>query len=176
MSTLAVHLVRPQPGEYAPYYDQYISLVGSEDVLTLLAKQAEEMTALLSSATAKADFRYAPGKWSVKEVVGHINDTERIMAYRALRFCRGDATPIEGFEQNDYVRDGNFGQRTWADLTEEFGVIRKATVALFRSVDAEAAVRRGVANKNAISVRALAYVIAGHELHHRRILQEKYLR
>ena len=175
MSTLATSLGRPQPGEYNPYYDRYISLVGSDDIIGPLEKQAPETAALFKSASAKADFRYAPGKWSVKEMLGHVNDTERIMTYRALRVARGDKTPIEGFEQDDYVRDGNFGQRTLADLIEEFADVRTATVALFRNLDAETGLRRGIANKNEVSARALAYIIAGHELHHRRVLQEKYL-
>jgi len=175
MSTLVTAIARPQPGEYNPYYDRYISLVGSDDILAALGQQAPQTIALAKSATAKADFRYAPGKWTVKEVVGHVNDTERIMTYRALRIARGDKTPIEGFEQDDYIRDGNFGQRTLADLIDEFATIRQATLALFRSLDAEAVARLGVANKNDISARALAFIIAGHELHHRRILAEKYL-
>lgn len=176
MSTLTTVFGRPQPDEYAPFYDRYISLVRSEDVVAELEKQAPQTLTLLKSAGAKADFRYAPDKWSVKEVLGHMNDTERIMAYRIVRISRGDKTPIEGYEQDDYVRNGNFGQRTLADLIEEFADIRKATLSLLRHLDAEAAMRRGIANKNEISARALAYVIAGHELHHRRILEEKYLK
>ena len=174
MSTVVTAFGRPQPGEYNPYYDRYISLVGSDDILGVLEKQAAETVALLKSAAAKADFRYAPGKWSVKEVLGHVNDTERIMTYRALRISRGDKTPIEGFEQDDYIRDGNFGRRTLADLIDEFADIRKATIAFVRNLDAEAGARRGTANKYEISARALPYIIAGHELHHRRILKEKY--
>src|SRR6266850_8393576 len=175
MSTLTTSFGRPQADEYNPYYDRYISLVGSDDIIGLLEKQAPETAALFKSANAKADFRYAPGKWSVKEILGHINDTERIMAYRALRIARGDKTPIEGYEQDDYVRDGNFGQRTLADLIEEFSDVRTATVSFFRHLDAETGLRRGIANKNEVSARALACIIAGHELHHRRVLQEKYL-
>jgi DinB superfamily len=176
MSTLATTFGRPQSDEYDPYYDRYISLVGREDVLSALEKQAPDTVALFQSASAKADFRYAPGKWSVKEMLGHINDTERIMSYRVLRIARGDRTPIEGYEQDDYIQNGNFGQRTLADLIEEFTEIRRATLALLRNLDAQAGVRRGIANKLEISARAVAYVIAGHELHHRRILSEKYLR
>jgi hypothetical protein len=173
--TTAFSFGRPQAGEYNPYYDRYISLVESDDIIGLLEKQAPETATLFHSASAKADFRYAPGKWSVKEMLGHVNDTERIMTYRALRVARGDKTPIEGFEQDDYVRDGNFGQRTLADLIEEFADVHAATVSFFRHLDAEAGLRHGVANKNEISARALAYIIAGHELHHRRVLKEKYL-
>jgi hypothetical protein len=176
MSTLATTFGRPQSDEYDPYYDRYISLIGTEDVVPALEKQAPVTVALFQSASAKADFRYAPGKWSVKEMLGHINDTERIMSYRVLRIARGDRTPIEGYEQDDYIRNGNFGQRTLTDLIEEFAEIRRATLALLRNLDAEAGARRGIANKLEISARAVAYVIAGHELHHRRILSERYLR
>jgi hypothetical protein len=174
MSTLTTSFGRPQAGEYNPYYDRYISLVRSDDIVGLLEKQAPETVALFKSFSAKADFRYAAGKWTVKEMLGHVNDTERIMTYRALRVARGDKTPMAGFEQDDYVRDGNFGQRTLADLIEEFTDVRKATVSFFRHVDAEAGARHGIANNDAISVRALAYIIVGHELHHRRVLKEKY--
>jgi len=176
MSTLTTSFSRPQAGEYNPYYDRYISLVGSDDVVGLLEQQAPQTATLFKSASAKADFRYAAGKWSIKEMLGHINDTERIMSYRALRIARADQTPLSGFEQDDYIRDGNFGQRTLADLIEEFTDVRKATVQLFRHVDTETGARRGVANGDAISARALAYIIAGHELHHRRVLEEKYLK
>jgi hypothetical protein len=116
MSTLTTSLSRPQPGEYNPYYERYISLVGSDDIVGLLERQAPQTIALFQSARAKSDFRYAPEKWSVKEMLGHVNDTERIMAYRALRVLRGDQTPLAGFEQDDYIRDGNFAQRTLEDL------------------------------------------------------------
>jgi hypothetical protein len=175
MSTATISLGRPQADEYAPFYDRYISLVTSEDIVPVLEKQGPETVALLKSASAKADHRYAPGKWSVKEVVGHLSDTERIMGYRALRIGRGDRTPIEGFEQDDYIRDGNFSQRTLPDLIDEFVDVRRATIALLKNFNSEIAVRRGIANKCETSVRAVAYVIAGHELHHRRILKEKYL-
>ena len=175
MTILTTSFGRPQADEYNPYYGRYISLVGSDDIIGLMEKQAPDTATLFKSAAAKADFRYAPEKWSVKEMLGHINDTERIMAYRALRIARGDKTPIEGYEQDDYVRDGNFGQRSLADLIQEFADVRTATVALFRNLDAETGLRRGIANKNEVSARALAYIIAGHELHHRRVLQEKYL-
>ena len=132
---------------------------------------------LLSGRTeADGEIRYAPEKWSLKEVLGHVNDTERIMSYRALRIARNDATPIEGFEQDDYVGNGPFGQRPLSDLIEDYIAVRRATVSLFRNLDEAAWTRRGVANKNEVTVRALAYIIAGHELHHRRIIEEKYLR
>ena len=166
---------RPKPGEYAPYYDRYISLIPGNDVLATLATQLPKTVALLSSrGEADGELRYAAGKWSVKDTLGHLTDTERIMAYRALRIARNDRTPIEGFEQDDYVRDGPFADLRLADLLEEFKAVRAATLALFRGLRPADWTRRGIANKNEISVRALAYIIAGHELHHRHILEERY--
>jgi len=168
-------IARPQPGEYAPYYDRYISLVQGEDILDTLDQQRRQTMLLLSGRNDEdGDFRYAPGKWSAKEVLGHVCDTERIFAYRALRIARADATPVEGFEQDDYVRNGPFAQRPLADLVEDFIAVRRATLSLLRNLDEAAWSRRGIANKNEVTVRALAYTIAGHELHHRRILEEKY--
>jgi uncharacterized damage-inducible protein DinB len=168
-------IARPQPGEYAPYYDRYISLVQGEDILDTLDQQRRQTMLLLSGRNDEdGDFRYAPGKWSAKEVLGHVCDTERIFAYRALRIARSDATPVEGFEQDDYVRNGPFAQRPLADLVEDFIAVRRATLSLLRNLDEAAWSRRGIANKNEVTVRALAYTIAGHELHHRRILEEKY--
>jgi hypothetical protein len=175
----AIASLRPQPGEYAPYYDRYISLVPGNNVLAALAaldEQRRQMLLLLSGRTeADGDLRYAPDKWSLKEVLGHVNDTERIMSYRALRIARGDATPIEGFEQDDYVRNGPFGQRPLSDLIEDYIAVRRATISLFLNLDEAAWTRRGVAAGNEVTVRALAYIIAGHELHHRKILEERYL-
>jgi hypothetical protein len=166
---------RPKPGEYTPYYDRYISLIPGNDIIGTLAAQLPKTVALLDSrGEADGAFRYAPGKWTVKEAVGHVIDTERIMSYRALRIARNDRTPIEGFEQDDYVRDGPFADLRLADLVEEFKSVRAATVAFFRGLRTTDWTRRGIANKNEISVRALAYVIGGHELHHRHILEERY--
>ena len=175
MTTLSPSIARPDPSEYDPYYDRYISLV-KEDVVAALEKQLRETRDLLSKVSAeKAEFRYAPGKWSVKEVLGHMNDTERIMSYRVLRIARGDQTPIEGFEQDDYIATGKFGRRTIDDLLQEFTTIRNSTLQLVRHLDAESSARRGTASNKQITARAVVYVIAGHELHHRRILEEKYL-
>jgi uncharacterized damage-inducible protein DinB len=171
--TLAI--ARPQPGEYAPYYERYISLVQGENILDTLDQQRRQTMLLLSCRDEEdGDFRYAPDKWSAKEVLGHVCDTERIFAYRALRIARADATPLEGFEQDDYVLNGPFAQRPLSDLVEDFIAVRRATLSLLRDLDETAWSRRGVANKNEVTVRALAYIIAGHELHHRRILEEKY--
>jgi len=171
----AVDVARPEPGEYAPYYDRYISLIPGNDILSTLDEQRRQMLLLLSCRDeAEGNFRYAPDKWNAKEVIGHVNDTERIFSYRALRIARGDQTPVEGFEQDDYVRNGPFAHRTLSDLIEDYIAVRRATLSLLRNLDEAAWLRRGVANKNEVSVRALAYVIAGHELHHRRILEQKY--
>jgi uncharacterized damage-inducible protein DinB len=166
---------RPQPGEYAPYYERYIALVQGEDILTTLDQQRRQTLLLLSGRNEEdGNFRYAPEKWSAKEVLGHVCDSERVFAYRALRFSRADSTPLAGFEQDDYVRNGPFANRSLEDLIEEFIAVRRATLSLLRNLDEAAWMQRGIANKNEVTVRALAYIIAGHELHHRRILEEKY--
>ena len=170
-----LNIARPQPDEYVAYYERYISLVQGQDILNTLEEQRRQtMTLLCGHDDEDGDFRYAPGKWSAKEVLGHVCDSERVFAYRALRIARADATPLEGFEQDDYVRNGPFAQRPLADLVEDFIAVRRATLSLLRSLDEAAWMRRGLANKNEVTVRALAYIIAGHELHHRRILEEKY--
>lgn len=135
-------------------------------------------TLLLLSGRNEADgnYRYAPEKWSAKEVLGHVCDTERIFAYRALRISRGDQTPIEGFEQDDYVKNGPFARMPLEEIVEDYIAVRRATLTLFRNLDEAAWVRKGIANKNEVTVRALAYTIAGHELHHRGILEQKYFR
>ncbi len=167
---------RPQASEYAPFYERYIAMVPDGEIAETLETQRKETKLLLGGLSEnEAEFRYAEGKWSVKEVLGHISDTERIFAYRMLRIARGDQTPLAGFEQDDYVKSGSFQARTLADLLEEFMVVRQASNVLIRSFDAAAWLRRGVANQKEISVRALAYILAGHERHHRQVLQERYL-
>jgi hypothetical protein len=168
-------LGRPEPSEYAPYHEQYISLVSSTDIGSALEAQRVQMLQLFAGRSERdGKFRYQADKWSVKEVLGHIADTERIFSYRALRIARGDQTPLAGFEQDDYVRSGSFGERTLVNLVEEFAAVRGASVALFRSLNDEAWSRRGVANNHELTVRALGFITAGHELHHRRILEERY--
>jgi len=177
MMTDAVTLERPKAGEYNPYYDRYISLIPGGDIVATLATELPKTVALLSShGESDGDLRYAPGKWSVKEALGHMIDTERIMAYRALRIARNDRTPIEGFEQDDYVLNGPYSALRLADLVDEFKAVRAATLSLFRNLRPEDWTRVGTANKNDVTVRALAYIIAGHELHHRHILEERYFK
>jgi uncharacterized damage-inducible protein DinB len=175
VSTAALTIARPEPGEYAPYYDRYISLIEGADILTTLDAQRRQTMLLLSGRDDEdGDIRYAPDKWSAKEVLGHVCDTERIFAYRALRIARADRTPIEGFEQDDYVRNSPFETRPLAEVIDDYLAVRRATLTLLRNLDDAAWLRRGIANQNEVSVRAVAYLIAGHELHHRRILEEKY--
>ena len=167
---------RPDATEYDPYYGKYVTLVPAGDVVAVLCSQIEETLALLLSVPEeRGGFRYAPGKWSVKELVGHLIDSERIFSYRALRFARDDKTALPGYEQDDYVRGGSFNAVPLDELAAEFASVRQATVFLFKHLDDGAWARRGLANDSEVSVRALAHIIAGHELHHRRILRDKYL-
>ena len=168
-------VAKPDVSEHAPYYSRYVALVADGDILGTLAGQIGGTLAELQKVSNEASLkRYAPGKWSVHEVVGHLIDTERIFAYRALRFARNDHKDLPGFEQDDYVREAQFDRRPWADLLEEFEAVRRSNVLLFRGLSEEAWRRAGVANGNGMSVRAAAYVIAGHELHHMRVLRENY--
>ncbi len=166
---------RPEAGEYAEFYANYISKVPGNDVLGVLEAQRLQMLHLFAGRSERdGSFRYGAGKWTVKEVLGHITDTERIFTYRALRVGRGDMTPLPGFEQDDFVRNGGFAARTLADLAEEFEAVRSASIALFRSFDEEALSRRGVASQKEVTVRALGFITAGHQIHHRMILEERY--
>ena len=174
MSTAAT--ARPQASEYASDYEGYISKVPGGDVVGTLSKQRDETIALIKSIPeARGDFRYAEGKWSIKELIGHVIDCERVFAYRALRFGRGDTTPLSGFEQDDFVRGADFNKRSLSDLADEYEHVRRATISLFASLEESAWDRRGAANDNEISVRALAFITAGHERHHVEILKAKYL-
>jgi hypothetical protein len=174
MKSNIVISARPEPNEYAPYYGKYISLVPEGDILVTLEAQLPATLSLLARPEADGDFRYAPGKWSVKESLGHVIDAERVFSYRAMRIARNDKTPLAGFEQDDYVKYGPFAHCILAGLVEEFASVRKATVLMFRALDEAAWARRGTASNNEVTVLALAYMIAGHELHHRRIFQQNY--
>ncbi len=171
-----VTISRPDASEYAPYYVKYVGKVPDGDLLATLERDGRDTVTLLRGIPeAKALTRYAPGKWSVKEVVGHICDAERIFSYRALRFARGDATPLKTFDQDAYVPAGRFDARPLAELATELERIRGATVALFSGLDAAALERKGVASEKEVSVRALAWIVAGHARHHVEILKERYL-
>jgi hypothetical protein len=167
---------RPTNVEYSAYQEQYVSLVGEGSITDILAEQAERTIALLSSITEEqANYRYAPGKWALKEVIGHISDNERVMSYRLLRIARGDKTPLPGYDQDDFMKEAPFQSWTLSQVIEDYASVRRATLTLVRGLSDEALLRTGIANDSAISARALAYINAGHELHHLRIIQEKYL-
>lgn len=165
-----------QANDYPFYYEPYIKLVEENDALKALDTGILKMQALLSVIDEeKENFAYAPGKWTVKEVFGHIIDTERIMAYRALRFARGDGQELPGFDENTYVKNAKFSKRKLIDIAHEFSAMRQSNIFLFKSFDEEALNRKGVANKNPVTVRALIYIIAGHQLHHMKVMRERYL-
>ncbi len=160
-------LTRPAPTEYAEFYKSYIARVPEGPVLDFLAKQLAEYKRLLAKVSDEAATAApAPGKWSIKQVLGHLCDTERVQAYRALRFARGDASELRGFEQDDYVREAHSNSRSVDDLLTELESIRKASIALFGSLPPQAEKRSGIANGNAVTVRAMAYITAGHAQHH----------
>ncbi|WP_419875742.1 DinB family protein [Candidatus Pristimantibacillus sp. PTI5] len=167
---------RPSIEEYFPFHEQYIGLVGEGDVTALLAEQLASTTELLSDIPeAQADYRYAEGKWTLKEVIGHISDNERVMAYRLLRAARGDRTPLAGYDQDEFMSGASFKSWSLAQIIEDYISVRKSTLALLRGLTDEAWLRIGVSNGGDVSVRAIAYIIAGHELHHLKIIHEKYL-
>lgn len=166
---------RPSPGEYAPYYGKYIELVPDGPIVDVLRTQMAETQRLLRSIPeSRGGHAYAPGKWTIKEVVGHVTDGERVFSYRALRFARADETALPGFDENHYAPEGQFGSRTLQSLADELDIVRRSTVALFEGLPKEAATRKGVASNNPVTVQALAYIIAGHELHHVKLLKERY--
>ena len=166
---------RPDQSEYDPYFSGYIDLVPDGDIVTILKSQIDNTLALLRNVSEeRAGESYAPGKWSIKEVIGHVIDTERIFAYRALRIGRNDKTPLAGFEQVDYVANTNFNARTLASLHEEFAIVRSASIQLFKYFTDGEWLRLGTANQKEMTARALAYSIAGHETHHVGILKSRY--
>ena len=170
-------LAAPRPDEFAPFHAGYIARVANlaSPIDELVAQRARLLNFLAPLSDAQALHRYAPGKWSVKELVGHLADAERIMAYRLLRIARGDETPLPGFEENDYVKTAGSDARPFGDLLDEWAAVRDATSALVRGLPAGAWERRGTANGTPVSSRALLYIILGHTEHHRSILEERYL-
>jgi hypothetical protein len=167
---------RPESGEYASYYERYVSLAPDADVVGALERQgAETLTLLRALPEERGGHRYAPDKWSVKQVVGHMSDGERLFSYRALSIARGDRQALPGMEQEEWMAGADFDARTLADLLDEFEAVRASTLHLLRHLSPEAWARRGVASDNEVTVRALAYIIAGHEAHHVGVLKERYL-
>jgi len=167
---------RPQPTEYAPYHETYVGKVSADDILSFLQQQLDSMTVLMKSIDeVTGNHRYEPGKWSVKEVLGHITDSERVFAYRALVFARGDKTPLPGFDQDTWATHANYVNLPVRDIAAEFEFVRRSTIALFRHLDTEAWGRQGTANNKEITTRAVAYIIGGHTQHHLDILNARYL-
>jgi hypothetical protein len=168
---------KPNEGEYAPYAIQYIGLLPDDGLaLDHLQKNFEATRAfLLSLPEDKLLYRYAADKWTIKEIVLHIADDERIYTYRALRFARNDPTELPGFDQDEYNRHSGANQRTLGDLLDELATVRAATLSFFNGIGNETLTRAGVANGNVMSVRAIAYHIAGHELRHMKIIRERYI-
>lgn len=169
-------LKRPSQSDYPEYYQTYVGLVPEGNMEDLLKEQMKTTQEMLSNVSdQQAGYRYAEGKWSLKEVLGHMIDTERIMSYRLLRIARGDQTPLAGFEENFFVNHAGFDLRSMGDLLDEYLAVRQSTIALIRGLPGEAWSRKGIANENVTSASALAYIIAGHELHHQKIIKERYL-
>lgn len=169
-----IRISKPAATEFNPYYEKYITLVGEDALAALRAGGAATPRLLSGVSESQAMFRYAPGKWSVKEVLGHIMDSERVFSYRALWIGRGDTTPMPGFDETPWVASGRFDRRTLPELLTEYVAVRAATVALLTTFEEEDLVRVGTANDSPVSVRALAHILAGHELHHVGLLRERY--
>jgi hypothetical protein len=169
--------VRPGADEYASSFAGYVAGIGDdEDVLAVLITQLDEVLVRLGPVPdSRGDYRYAPGKWSLKEVVGHLSDTERVWTYRALRIARGDATPLPGIDDQAWIAELGAADLLLADMVNEWGHVRRATLALFRHLPPAAWQRRGTASDQPISVRAFPYVIAGHVRHHMEVVEARYL-
>ncbi len=166
---------QPKPEEFSPFHNNYISKVGDGDIVAILAELKDSTYNFLSNIpAAKADYAYAQGKWTIKEVIGHMIDAERTFAYRILAFSRGQKE-LPGFEEDEYVDKSTFKSRTLPDLIEEFKAVREANLFLYRSLTPQQLLATGIANSNIISVRALLYIAAGHEMHHIGLIKERYL-
>jgi len=175
MITTGIAVGRPGPAEIAPYYFTYIDKVPGDDVMGVLAAQLDEVPAFLSGISEERSlYRYAPDKWSLREVLGHVNDTERTMLFRAFWFARGFDTPLPSFDEKTAAAASGAHAVPWARHVEEFRAVRLASRAFFRNLPAEAWSRSGIASGNPFSVRGLAYVVAGHAAHHVGVIREKY--
>jgi DinB superfamily len=167
---------KPEKTEFDPYYNTYVSLVLDENIFNVFESQPSELRLLFSHIPEeKGAFRYAENKWSIKELLSHLIDGERMFGYRVLRISRGDETPIEGFEQDGYIENSNANNRTFQELLEEFDLVRKANVLLLGNLSEESGKRMGTASGKGVSARALIYIMAGHIRHHINILNQRYL-
>lgn len=170
-------LKRPLIEEFPEYTRSYIQLIPEGNIVDLLEAQQTETLRLLTNITeAETKYRYAEGKWSLCEVIGHLTDTERIMAYRLLRISRGDQTPLSGFSENDYVKEGCYHLRSLSELLEDYQTVRRSTLSLMKGIPQSGWGRTGIANSYKISSAIIPYMIAGHELHHIKIIKNKYLK
>lgn len=166
---------RPDINEYGEYYRDYVQKVGSDNIFTILSEQMDETISLIKNLTPEqALYRYAEGKWTVKKVIGHMIDSERVFAYRGLSFSRGEQQDLPGFDQDTYVSEANFDNRSLGSFEAEYAALRKATLALFGSLSEESFLKKGKANSYSFTVRSILYIIAGHERHHLDILRSKY--
>jgi len=171
-----MNLSQLNENEYNPHYKHYILELGNVDLFEILKVSSDELLETIKDLSEeKMVFRYDEGKWSIKELLQHIIDTERIMSYRALRFSRNDATELQGFDENWYVDNSNGNERNSIELIEEFTCIRSASISLFKSFTDEMLLLSGTANESDITVRALGFIIAGHQMHHLKIIKERYL-
>ncbi|MCA1057685.1 DinB family protein [Rossellomorea aquimaris] len=169
-------LNKPEMNEYPPYYEGYVNHVPDGDLLQILDAQLKETINLLKDVNEeKSEFRYAPEKWTIKEVLGHITDTERIMSYRLLSIGRGEKEMLPGYHDDEYVKKGKFNRFSLQELLHHQSLVRQHTILLLGSLDEEALVQRGRANGGEVTARAIGYIIAGHEIHHRRLIEERYL-
>jgi uncharacterized damage-inducible protein DinB len=167
---------RPETSEFASYYNTYVSKVEGDSVMAVLDRQPSELRALLDGLDdSRGSHSYGEGKWSIKELLSHVIDGERIFAYRILRISRGDETPIEGFEQDDYITNSNANNRTFDDLLSEFELERQANLRMIGNISDESSRRMGTASGVGVSARALVHILAGHVAHHAAILKERYL-
>ena len=167
---------RLQPAEYDPYYQKYVGLVPEDEIVPALDGQTDELDKLFDGVPEeKGTFAYADGKWTLKEVLSHLIDGERMFAYRVFRIARGDKTPIEGFEQDGYIENSHANRRTFSELLNEFRLLREANVLFFKNLETGDWVRTGTANNVEVSVRSLAWIMVGHIRHHTAILRERYL-
>jgi hypothetical protein len=166
---------RPGADEFAPFYAGYVSLVPETDVLPVLAGQAAELARLAAAVPAEREtWSYQPGKWSLRQLFGHVTDAERLFGFRAFCISRGERASLPGFDENEYVAAAGYDRRPLADLAREFSMVREGNLAMLRALDAEAWERSGTANGTRVSVRALAWILAGHVRHHQRVLRERY--
>lgn len=167
---------KPSPTNYPGYFQKYIDQVTEPDFFTALQNQSSGLELFLQSITEeKSMFAYAEGKWTIKEMLLHMSDTERIFCYRALCFARGEKTNLPGFEENDYAANSNANSRTWESLVQEFLTVRKATEVLFKSFSENALASVGTANNNQATVSSIGFILLGHFNHHKKILAERYL-